>query len=154
MSIDSFVIALVVCAAVIGISVVVITKQLKQNRLRAERIQAGEARVQEERAKRIDSIRILMRAVEEDEKLTWTEASIRVKNLLDQLGLDLSDHEHVQAIYLVEQNTQHIPTHEQWNNLPLKARRQYRDEMEALEAQHVEQLRQAKRTLLEYNFEE
>ena len=154
MSIDSFVIALVVCAVVIGLSIFFIAKQLKQIRLRTERIEAGETRLHEERAKRIDSIRILMRAVEEDEKLTWTEASIRVKNLLDQLGLDLSQHEHVQAIYTVEQNTQHIPTHDQWNDLPLKARRQYRDEMDALIAQHIEQLRLAKQALLEYKFEE
>lgn len=153
MSIDSFVIALLVSAVVIVVSLIAITKQLKQNRARAERIQAGEDRLQEERAKRIESIRILMKAVEEDEKLTWTEAAIRVKNLLDQLGVDLSEHEHVRAIYVVEENTQHIPTHDQWNDLPLKARRKYRDEMEALEAQHIEQLRQAKQTLLAYSFE-
>lgn len=154
MSIDSFVIILAVCAVVICVSVVVIARQLKQNKERAARIRAGEERLQEERAKRVDSIRILMQAVEEDDKLTWTEAAIRVKNLLDQLGMDLSEHDHVRAIYIVEENTQHIPTHDQWNDLPLKARRKYRDEMEALEAKHIEQLRQAKRTLLEYEFEQ
>lgn len=153
MSNSSFVIALMVCLIIIAVSIFFIVKQLKQNRLRRERIQAGEIRLQEERAKRIESIKVIMQAIEEDDKLTWTEAAIRVKNLLDQLSIDFSEHESVKAIYIIEENTQHIPTHEQWNNLPLKARRQYRDEMEALEAKNIEQLRQAKHALLAYKFD-
>ena len=153
MSISAFLIALAVCFAVMGISIYFITKQLKQNRARDERIKAGELRLQEERAKRIESIQVIMQAVEADEKLTWSEAAIRVKNLLDQLSVDLSEHEHVQAIYAMEEGTQHIPTYEQWNELPLKARRKYRDEMEALEAKHIDQLRQAKAYLLAYKFD-
>lgn len=153
MSTNAFLIALAICFAVIGVSIYVIVKQLKQNKLREERIREGEERLSEERSKRIESIQILMQAVEEDEKLTWTEAAIRVKNLLDQLSIDLSEHESVKAIYLMEQHTQHIPTHEQWNDLPASARRKYRDEMEALESKHIDQLRQAKAALLTYSFE-
>lgn len=153
MSISVFTSVLVICLAVIGVSIYVIAKQLKLNRQRAERIQAGELRLKEERAKRIESIQVIMQAIEQDEKLTWTEAAIRVKNLLDQLSVDLSEHEHVQAIYAIEEGTQHIPTHEQWNTLPLQARRKYRDEMDALEAKHIEQLRQAKLYLLAYKFD-
>lgn len=153
MSISVFSITLAVCFAVIGLSIYFIVKQLKLNRQRDERIQAGELRLKGERAKRIESIQVIMQAIEQDEKLTWTEAAIRVKNLLDQLSVDLSGHEHVQAIYAIEAGTQHIPTHEQWNELPLKARRKYRDEMEALEMKHLEQLRQAKIYLLAYQFD-
>lgn len=153
MSIGAFSIILALCFAVIGVSIYFIVKQLKLNRQREERIQAGEQRLKEERAKRIESIQVIMQAIEQDEKLTWTEASIRVKNLLDQLSVDLSEHEHVQAIYAVEAGTQHIPTHEQWNTLPLSARRKFRDEMEALETKHIEQLRQAKIYLLAYKFD-
>ena len=147
MSTTSYFIALAVCLLLIVASIYFISKQ------RADRIQAGEQRLQEERAKRIESVRILMQAIEEDDKLTWTEVAIRVKNLLDQLSIDLSEHESVSAIYVIEQNTQHIPTHDQWNELPLKARRKYRDEMDALEAKHLEQLRQAKIDLLAYKFD-
>ncbi len=154
MSTNAFWAILIVCFAVIGLSVYFIARQLKQNKERADRIAAGEDRLREERTKRIESIQILMRAVEEDEKLTWTEASIRVKNLLDQLSVDLSDHEDVKAVYLVEEHTQHIPTHDQWNALPLAARRKYQAEMDALEAAHVERLRRAKTYLLAYNFSE
>ncbi|SBS34053.1 hypothetical protein MAQ5080_02761 [Marinomonas aquimarina] len=153
MSISVFVSVLAVCLIVIGVSIYFIVKQLKLNRQRAERIQAGEQRLKEERAKRIESIQVIMQAIEQDEKLSWTEASIRVKNLLDQLSVDLSEHEHVQAIYAIEAGTQHIPTHDQWNELPLQARRKFRDEMEALEAKHIEQLRQAKTYLLAFKFE-
>lgn len=153
MSITSFLVAMAVCIMVIAVSIYFILKQLKLNRQRMGRIQAGEARLKEERAKRIESIKVIMQAIEEDEKLTWAEAAIRVKNLLDQLSVDLSGHESVKAIYIFEKNTQHIPTHDQWNELPLKARRKYRAEMDALEAEHIEQLRQAKAYLLAYNFD-
>lgn len=153
MSTTSYFIALAVCLLLIVASIYFISRQLKLNKQRADRIQAGEQRLQEERAKRIESVRILMQAIEEDDKLTWTEVAIRVKNLLDQLSIDLSEHESVSAIYVIEQNTQHIPTHDQWNELPLKARRKYRDEMGALEAKHLEQLRQAKIDLLAYKFD-
>lgn len=153
MSTTSYFIALAVCLLVIVASIYFISRQLKLNKQRADRIQAGEQRLQEERAKRIESVRILMQAIEEDDKLTWTEAAIRVKNLLDQLSIDLSEHDSVSAIYVIEQNTQHIPTHDQWNELPLKARRKYRDEMDALEAKHLAQLRQAKIDLLAYKFD-
>ena len=153
MSTTSYFIALAVCLLLIVASIYFISRQLKLNKQRADRIQAGEQRLQEERAKRIESVRILMQAIEEDDKLTWTEVAIRVKNLLDQLSIDLSEHESVSAIYVIEQNTQHIPTHDQWNELPLKARRKYRDEMDALEARHLEQLRQAKIDLLVYKFD-
>ncbi|WP_425641807.1 DUF2489 domain-containing protein [Marinomonas gallaica] len=153
MSTTSYFIALAVCLLLIVASIYFISRQLKLNKQRADRIQAGEQRLQEERAKRIESVRILMQAIEEDDKLTWTEVAIRVKNLLDQLSIDLSEHESVSAIYVIEQNTQHIPTHDQWNELPLKARRKYRDEMDALEAKHLEQLRQAKNDLLAYKFD-
>ncbi|SBT17167.1 hypothetical protein MGA5115_01269 [Marinomonas gallaica] len=153
MSTTSYFIALAVCLLLIVASIYFISRQLKLNKQRADRIQAGEQRLQEERAKRVESVRILMQAIEEDDKLTWTEVAIRVKNLLDQLSIDLSEHESVSAIYVIEQNTQHIPTHDQWNELPLKARRKYRDEMDALEAKHLEQLRQAKIDLLAYKFD-
>lgn len=153
MSINAFYIILAICVVVIVASVYFIAKQLKQNKERAARIAAGEARLKEERAKRVDSIRIIMKAIEEDEKLNWTEASIRVKNLLDQLSIDLSEHEDVQAIYELEESTQHIPTHEQWNTLPLSARRKYQAEMEALESKHLERLRRAKVYLANYSFE-
>ncbi|MCO4787372.1 DUF2489 domain-containing protein [Marinomonas atlantica] len=152
MSTTSFFIALAVCLLAIVVSIYFISRQLKLNQQRTDRIQAGEQRLQEERAKRIESIRILMQAIEEDDKLTWTEAAIRVKNLLDQLSIDLSEHESVSAIYVIEQNTQHIPTHDKWNELPLKARQKYRDEMDALEVRHIEKLRQAKIDLLAYKF--
>lgn len=153
MSTNAFWIILLVCLVVIGVSIYFIARQLKLNRVREERIKAGEVRLQEERAKRIESIQIIMRAVEEDEKLTWTEASIRVKNLLDQLSIDLSEHEDVQAIYAIEENTQHIPTHDQWNALPLSARRKFQTEMDSLESAHVERLRRAKVYLLAYSFD-
>lgn len=144
---------IILCLGVIGVSVYFIFRQLKLNEQRKLRIEAGESRLKEERAKRIESIQVILQAVEQDDRLTWTEAAIRIKNLLDQLSLDFSEHEAVKAIYVLEEHTQHIPTHEQWSELPLQARRKYKSEMDALETRHVEQLRQAKHYLLAYKFE-
>ena len=152
MSTPILLLAILACLVVIATSVYFIRRQLGQNKARAARIAAGQAFVQEERQKRIESIRILLQAVEEDEKLTWTEAAIRVKNLLDQLSLDFSKHEHISAFYELEEKTQHIPTHDQWNTLPANARMKYRLEMDNLESTLLARLKAGKQELLDYDY--
>ncbi|MEL0624816.1 DUF2489 domain-containing protein [Marinomonas arenicola] len=153
MSFTVFIILIIGCIAVISASLWFIARQLKVNRLREERIRAGESFVAEERQKRIDSIQILLKAVGTDEKLTWIETSIRVKNLLDQLSVDLSQHDDISAFYIITEKTEHIPTHEQWKNLPKEARLKFSKEMDRYEAEHLEHLKRAKTALLDYSFD-
>lgn len=153
MSFTAFTILLIVCIAVISASLWFIARQLKLNRLREERIKAGESFVAEERQKRIDSIQILLKAVGADEKLTWIETSIRVKNLLDQLSVDLSQHDDISAFYIVTEKTEHIPTHEQWKDLPKEARAKFSKEMDGYESEYLEHLKRAKTALLVYSFD-
>jgi hypothetical protein len=152
MSTTAFISAICASLAVIAVSIYVIQRQLKASQARQAKINAGREFLQQERQKRIDSIRILLQAVEDDDKLTWTEASIRIKNLLDQLSVDFSEHETVSAFYELEAKTQHIPTHDQWNQLPANARMKYRLEMDNLETQLLERLRAGKQVLLAHSF--
>ncbi|MBJ7556308.1 DUF2489 domain-containing protein [Marinomonas spartinae] len=152
MSLTAFFSLLAVSAVVIVVALIVIVRQLKVAKIREERIKEGEKRVIQERQARIDSIQILLKTVGSEE-LGWIEASIRIKNLLDQLGLDLSDHKDICFIYDLHEQTEHIPTHEQWSALPKEARKKFRVEMDNYEQQHAEQLMRAKNALLSYSFQ-
>lgn len=153
MSLTVFFLALLACVVVMGISLWFIRQQLKASQLRAERIQAGEARYREERQKAVDSIRVLLKVAGTDE-VNWIEASIRIKNLLDKLSLDLSEHKEISVFYLVTEKTEHIPTHEQWRSLPKQAKNKFQKEMDAYEKAHVEDLKKAKVSLLAFDFSE
>ena len=151
MSITGFSIVLIVSVAVIAVSLWFIARQLKLNKAREQKIEEGQALFQAERQKRIDSIRVLLQVAGTDE-LNWIEASIRIKNLLDQLSEDLSEHEDISAFYIITENTQHIPTHEQWGELPKSAKMKFRLEMEGYEANYAEHLQRAKTALMAYDF--
>ncbi|MBJ7538930.1 DUF2489 domain-containing protein [Marinomonas transparens] len=149
MSVTTFLIALFLALGVMVISIGFIFHQLKLSRVRENKIREGEERLREERQKRIDSIKVLLKVAGTDE-LNWIEASIRIKNLLDQLSIDLSAHEDIVAFYIIEEKTQHIPTHEQWGSLPKMAKVKFCNEMDAYEAEYKGHLHRAKVALLAY----
>jgi hypothetical protein len=151
MSSSTFLIALLCSLVVIIISLWFIRHQLKLNQMREDRIRAGEDRFIEERQKRIDGIQVLLSVAGTDE-VNWIEASIRIKHLLDQLSVDLSSHEDIRAFYIIAEKTEHIPTHEQWKDLPKAARGKYLKEMEMYEKEHAEHLMRAKAALMAYRF--
>ncbi|GAB3486130.1 DUF2489 domain-containing protein [Marinomonas epiphytica] len=151
MSITTFLVFLVVSLLVIAVSIWFIVRQIKLNKARAQKIKQGEERVREERNKRIDSIRVLLKAADSEE-MNWIEASIRIKNLLDQLGVDLSEKGNISVFYQIEELTQHIPTHDQWKALPITARAKFLKEMDGYEEKYKNQLLEARTELLSYDF--
>lgn len=151
MSFTAFMLVLLGCVGVIAVSLWFIRHQLKLNKAREEKIRAGEDRFFEERQKRIDSIRVLLKTVGTEE-LNWIEASIRIKHLLDQLSEDLSEHEDISAFYIITDKTQHIPTHEQWGDLPKPAKMKFRLEMDGYEVEYAEHLQRARSALMAYDF--
>jgi hypothetical protein len=54
------------------------------------------------------------------------------------------------VFYKVYAQTEHIPTHEGWSNLPKDARKKFRIEFMKCEAKYLDELEQAKIALLEY----
>ena len=149
MSTTSFMLAIISGLMVILILAWVISRQLKLDKKRQQEMDEAEKTVLEGRKKRIESIQILLKVVG-SEDLGWMEASIRIKTLLDQLSIDLSEHETIGVFYKVYAQTEHIPTHEGWNDLPKEARRKFRMEMMKCEARYQDELEQAKVALLEY----
>lgn len=149
MSTTSFILAAMFGVIVILVSVWFILRQLKLDKKRKLEMEAAEKSLLEGRNKRIESIQVLLKVVGSEE-LGWMEASIRVKTLLDQLSIDLSGHETIGVFYKVYAETEHIPTHDAWNNLPKDARRKFRMEMMKCEARYQDELELAKVALLEY----
>lgn len=149
MSTTSFIFAIASGLFIIGALVWVIVRQLKLNNKRSLAMKEAEQTVIEGRQKRIESIQVLLKVVGSEE-LGWMEACIRVKTLLDQLSIDLSEHETIGVFYKVYAQTEHIPTHEGWSDLPKDARRKFRMELLKCEAQYLDELEQAKLALLNY----
>lgn len=149
MSLGVFWLAMVACLVVIVVSGRFIIRHLNNTKMQRQEIEKLKQQVQEERGKKIDSIRILLQAAGSEE-LGWIEASIRVKVLLDQLSVDLSDHEDICTFYRIYELTEHIPTHEGWNQLPSSARQAFRKEMLGYERDYVENLIKAKAALQLY----
>ncbi len=74
------------------------------------------------------------------EELTWIEATIRIKTLLDQLSIDLSEDETIGVFYKVYADTEHIPTHDAWNVLPKNAKTAFRKTFRESEAKYENEL--------------
>lgn len=151
MSLTVFFAFLFIALSVIVVSLWFIRRQLKLSQIRNNRLKAGEERYFDERQKRIDSINILLKVAGTNE-MNWVEASIRVKNLLDQLGVDLSDHDDISVFYTVTEKTEHIPSHEQWADLPGAAKVKFRNEMDVCEKKYAEHLGRARAALMAYKW--
>jgi hypothetical protein len=149
MSTTTFILAIGLGFLIIVALAWVISRQLKLDKKRKQEMEEAQKTVLEGRNKRIESIRVLLKVVG-SEDLGWMEASIRIKTLLDQLSLDLSDHEIISVFYKVYAQTEHIPTHEGWSELPKDARKKFRMELMKCEAKYLDELERAKIALLEY----
>ena len=149
MALSTFFVALLVGLAIISALVWFIVRQLRVDNQRQAELLAAELRVQEGRAKLIESIQILLKVVGTEE-LGWIEASIRIKVLLDRLSVDLSEHSEIRAFYTVYSDTEHIPTHEVWSALPKETKNKFRQQMRACETQHLAALKAAQKALASY----
>jgi hypothetical protein len=149
MSLSVFFLALTTGILVIAGLALLILRLLKKDQERKLALAEAEQRVLEGRSERIDSIRVLLKVVGTEE-LGWIEAAIRVKVLLDQLSFDLSTNEDIGVFYKVYAETEHIPTHESWNELPSSAKKKFRVQMEQCEARYLDALQRGKQALLDY----
>ncbi len=149
MSLSVFFLALTTGILVIAGLVLLILRLLKKDQKRKHSLAEAEQRLIEGRSERIESIRVLLKVVGTEE-LGWIEAAIRVKVLLDQLSFDLSTHDDIAVFYKVYAETEHIPTHDSWNELPSSAKKKFRAQMEQCEAHHLDALKRGQKALLDY----
>ncbi len=120
------------------LAVIALRLQLKVRALKQQRRQQQLALEQAERDQRQrinKSIQIIAQGVSADQ-LTLTEGAIRIKVLLDSLGVDEAVRREYVAFYQLAKATDHIPILAEWKKLTLKKRLAFDSEREQLEGQY------------------
>ena len=119
-----------------------VSRQQKEQALRAEEHQQHRARMEQERISYIyESLNVIARAVLDDQ-CPVTEGCIRMAVLLDNLSLDCETKNRFATVFKIYNATRHIPTHGSWKSLERKQRQVYKQEMWALEREHNDELRE------------
>ncbi len=83
------------------------------------------------------------------QQVDTTEAAIRIATLLDYLDNGNRPRQHYAPIFHLSEATAHIPRLEQWRNLGRAEQRQYREQMQQLEKQQPQQLRDSLQRLVD-----
>lgn len=129
-------------------------RQAAEDEARLQELQVqARVRAQEQRAYLIESIRVIARAMSEDERLTLTEGCIRLKVLLDNLMPELHQNPDFSIIASHYEATRHIPFLDAWKQLDRREQRRFRREMELLENENREALLSAAGKLHAYPLE-
>lgn len=130
-----FAVGLVIVA---GLSVYAFNLQRKVWARDAERKNQEQALAQEgkDQRRRINqSIQIIAHGALENQ-LSLTEASIRIKVLLDSLGLEIQVTKEYEAFYALALASDHIPILAQWKALTNKQQRAFEKQRMVLEVEH------------------
>ncbi|MGH1461020.1 MAG: DUF2489 domain-containing protein [Neptuniibacter sp.] len=122
-------------------------------RQQKSQIEKAQKRYDEKRAYLIESIHVISRAVGSDEKLTHTEACIRLTALLESLAPHLLQHADFAVIYEVYKRTEHIPIKQEWKKLTKQKQWTYQKEMARVESEFSDEVEQAAQRLAEYDFD-
>jgi hypothetical protein len=108
--------------------------QLAQ-RVQAEQLAELEQSAADQRERVNNSIQIIARTLLDD-GVGLTEASIRIRVLLDALQVEQEVREEFVAFYTVADKTSHIPILKDWKKLPRKKQFEFEKEMAALEDEY------------------
>lgn len=76
-------------------------------------------------------------------QLPLVEGSIRIKVLLDNYSGPRRADLNIGVFEVIYDATVHIPTHQQWKDLPSPERQQHEGQMQALEQQHKDEVERA-----------
>lgn len=125
-------------------------KEVKEeHKIQQDKVQK---RYDEQRAYLIESIQVISKAVGNDEKLTHTEACMRLTALLESLAPHLLQDAQFSVIYEVYKRTEHIPIKDGWKKLSKQKQWQYKQEMTRVEAEFSKEVNEAAKRLSEFNF--
>ncbi|WP_444931311.1 DUF2489 domain-containing protein [Microbulbifer sp. SSSA002] len=94
-----------------------------------------EQAAEDQRQRVNDSIQIIARTLLDD-GVGLTEASIRIRVLLDSLQVEDKVREEFVAFYTIAEKTSHIPILKDWKKLPRKEQFKYEREMAQVEADY------------------
>lgn len=101
----------------------------------AQQLAELEQAAHDQRRRVNDSIQILARTLLDD-GVGLTEASIRIRVLLDALQVGQSVRDEFVAFYSVADKTSHIPILQEWKKLPRKKQFQFEQEMARVEGEY------------------
>ncbi len=110
-------------------------------------------RYEEKRAYLIESIQVISKAVGNDEKLTYTEACMRLTALLESFAPHMLQHADFSVIYEVYKRTEHIPIKEEWKKLSKQKQWTYKKEMAKVESEFARDVEAAAQRLTDYDFD-
>tara|TARA_B110000116_G_C16791879_1_gene564265 strand:- start:2718 stop:3167 length:450 start_codon:yes stop_codon:yes gene_type:complete len=122
----------------------------KERRQSAAQLELQE-QAKEKREQVNSSIQILAKSCGVDQ-LTFTEASIRIRGLLNTLSVDESIREEFSAFYQLADATAHIPVLAEWKKLTRSEQNNLQREREKLEQQHREFVQSAAKRILGRSF--
>lgn len=112
--------------------------KVKRQRIKQQAQQEAQEKAGRDQRERLNkSIQIIAKGAQEDQ-LTLTEASIRIKVLLDGLGVDETVRKEYIAFYELARATDHIPILDEWKSLSLKKRVVFDKERDELETKYRE----------------
>ncbi|MFI8479771.1 DUF2489 domain-containing protein [Pseudomonas sp. NPDC078700] len=103
--------------------------------------------VNEQRQRLSEDLKILASSLLEGQ-LPLIEGAIRIKVLLDNFDISLSQDARCQVFHQLYEATAHVPTHADWKALDKTSRRQHEKNFTELELQHKAQARESARWLL------
>jgi ubiquitin C-terminal hydrolase len=126
-------------------------KSVKDAQIEQERV--ANERYQEQRAYLIESITVIAKAYGNDEKLTCTEACMRLSTLLQSFSPELLDRPEVSVIRQFHMKTEHIPIKEDWKALSKQERWRFMKEMASLEQEYGKDVLEATAYLANYDFD-
>lgn len=124
-------------------------KQVKEMEAsQKEAMEFLEKKIDEQREKRIKSIRIIAQGIVDDQ-LTLTEGAIRLSALLSAMEAGESHKEEFKAMFLLAEATSHIPVLEEWKALSTKKKMAFDSERVKIESDHKEFVMDAAQRLLD-----
>ncbi|MFA0812940.1 DUF2489 domain-containing protein [Microbulbifer epialgicus] len=130
---------LILAAAIIFVLAIVAGYYLRKlavaQKKQAEQLAELEKAAEDQRKRVNDSIQIIARTLLDD-GVGLTEASIRIRVLLDALQVGEEVKEEFVAFYTIAEKTSHIPILKDWKQLPRKKQFQFELEMAQVEADY------------------
>ena len=124
--------------------------RLQENQARIANLQGM---LKEQYEHRVDSIRVIVNAMDEDQ-CEYAEGCIRLKMLLDQIAPELLQQPEYAIIETMYKETEHMPIKEDWKQLDKKVKAKLTNERFALEGKHKEAIAAAVKALRKHQFDD
>ena len=110
-------------------------------------------RYEEQRAYLVESVQVIAKAVGSDDKLSHTEACMRLAALLKSLAPQLLENPDFSVILEVYKRTEHIPILGEWKQLSKQQQWKFKQEMLSVEQQFGSRVEAAAERLARYDFQ-